>query len=102
VSNPPPDTGKPDERSVWNIRAERVAQQALDEVIGGIDAIPTVSLLMAVLRAEVGELPADEAADLDASFRREEDPEAACTCPPELLERGGFQGGCPVHSSLFR
>lgn len=92
------DTGNPDERSVWSIRAERAAQQVLDEVIDGIDAIPAASLLLAVLRAEVGELPADEADDLEASFRQDEDPEANCTCPPELLERGGYRGGCPVHS----
>jgi hypothetical protein len=22
-----------------------------------------------------------------------------CICPPELVERGGFKGGCPVHSA---
>src|SRR5580692_2267324 len=93
-----PDTPATEERSIWNIRAERVAQQALDEVIDGIDAIPTASLLMAVLRAEVGELDADDMADLDAAFRHEEDPEADCICPPDLLERGGYRGGCPVHS----
>lgn len=21
-----------------------------------------------------------------------------CICPPDLLERGGFRGGCPVHA----
>lgn len=23
---------------------------------------------------------------------------AVCICPPEMLERGGHRGGCPVHS----
>lgn len=22
-----------------------------------------------------------------------------CICPPDLLARGGFKGGCPVHAS---
>jgi hypothetical protein len=24
--------------------------------------------------------------------------EPACTCPPDLVARGGFSGGCPVHA----
>jgi hypothetical protein len=24
--------------------------------------------------------------------------EPSCICPPELRERGGFKGGCPVHA----
>lgn len=27
----------------------------------------------------------------------EELEEEECTCPPELLARGGFRGGCPKH-----
>jgi hypothetical protein len=95
-------TDSPDERSPWSTRAERALEQALDEVRDGIDAIPAVSLAMALLRAEVGELPADEIAELDASFRTEEDPGSVCICPPDLLERGGFRGGCLVHSSFAR
>jgi hypothetical protein len=98
----PEVTPATEERSIWSVRAERIAQQALDEVIDGIDAIPTVSLLMAVLRAEVGELDADDAADLDASFRRDEGDESDCICPPDLLERGGYRGNCPVHSLTHR
>jgi hypothetical protein len=97
-----PDTPATEERSIWSVRAERVAQQALDEVIDGIDAIPTVSLLMAVLRAEVGRLDADDAAELDEAFRYEEDPDADCICPPDLLERGGYRGNCPAHSLTHR
>lgn len=90
------DTGKPD--PIWTARAERVAEQVLSDVKSGTDALPAVSLLEAVLRAEAGELPAGEMAALDAYFRRDEGDEADCTCPPDLLERGGFRGGCPVHS----
>ena len=28
----------------------------------------------------------------------EEDDGPVCICPPELLARDGFKGGCPVHS----
>jgi hypothetical protein len=93
------DTGKPD----WHARAERVAEQVLSDVMSGIDALPAVSLLKAVLHAEVGELPADETAELDEYFRRDEGGEdGRCICPPDLLARGGFRCGCPVHSSLLR
>jgi hypothetical protein len=27
----------------------------------------------------------------------EDVPEPKCICPPELVARGGFRGGCPVH-----
>jgi hypothetical protein len=83
---------------IWNIRAERIAEQALNEIQDSIDAIPTVSLLLAALRAEGGQLPASEAAELDESFRREENPEADCICQSDLLARGGYRGGCPVHA----
>lgn len=29
----------------------------------------------------------------------EPDDGPACICPPDLVERGGFKGGCPVHST---
>ena len=94
------DTAAADDRPIWNVRAERVAQQVLGEVMDGIDAIPAASLLIAVLRAEVGELPADDTTDLDATFRLEEGDESSCICPPGLVERGGFRGGCRVHAGL--
>lgn len=81
------------ERSVWSIRAQEAIEQALGEVIDGDDAIATLSLAVACLQAEVGELDAGDMADLDRSY---EGP--VCICPPDLLERGGFRGDCPVHS----
>lgn len=36
-------------------------------------------------------------ADVDEVIA-EAKPEPACICPPEMLERGGHRGGCPVHS----
>jgi hypothetical protein len=81
------------ERSVWSVRAQEATEQALGEIIDGIDAIATLSLAMACLKAEVGELDPDDMADLDRSYNG-----PVCICPPDLLERGGFKGGCPVHS----
>ena len=97
---PEPPEGQGDEhgahkhpRSVWSIRAEKAIEQALSEVTDNIDAMPALSLAMACLQAEVGELAADDMASLDASFNG-----PVCTCPADLLARGGFRGGCPVHS----
>lgn len=69
-------------------RAERLLEQALDEVRGGVDAIPTLSEAIAVLRVEAGELPADELGDV-----------AVCICSPEQLARGAYRGGCPIHAA---
>jgi hypothetical protein len=82
-----------EERSVWSIRAQEAIEQALGEVIDGDDAIATLSLATACLQAEVGELDAEDMADLDRFYKC-----PICTCPPDLLERGGYRGGCPVHS----
>lgn len=80
------------ERGIWSIRAERTLETALDEVRDGIDAIPAVDLALACLRIEDGSLSADEVDGY--TFPGEE----VCICPPDLLERGGFKGGCPIHS----
>jgi hypothetical protein len=78
--------------SDWGARAERLLEQALDEVRNGIDAIATVDLALACLRIEDESL---SAAELDGyTFPGEQ----VCICPAELLERGGHRGGCPVHS----
>ena len=83
-----------EERSVWSLRAQEAIEQALGEVIDGDDAIATLSLAMACLQAEVGELDADDMADLDRSYKG-----PVCICPPELLARDGFRSGCPVHAA---
>jgi hypothetical protein len=83
-------------QSVWGVRAERLLERALDEVRSGEDAISTVSAAEAALRIELGELPEDAMAGYP--FPGEEDDEDDCICPPDLLARGGFKGGCPVHA----
>ena len=83
-----------EERSVWSLRAQEAIEQALGEVIDGDDAIATLSLAMACLKAEVGELDPDDMADLDRFYNG-----PVCICPPDRLERGGYQGGCPVHAA---
>lgn len=76
-------------------RVERLLGQALEEVRDGIDAIPIVSAALTALRVEAGELGTDA---LDGYPFPDEAPN--CICPPDLLERGGFRGGCPEHSAL--
>jgi hypothetical protein len=83
------------ETATWGARAERLLEQALEETRDGADAIPTVLAALTVLRIEASELSPD---DVDGfPFPGEE--RRGFTCPPELLERGGFGGGCPVHAS---
>lgn len=36
--------------------------------------------------------------DVDDVMAQEAEPGPVCICPPDLLERGGHRGGCPVHS----
>lgn len=88
-----------EERSVWAIRAEHFLEQALDEVRDGIDAIPAVTGALMALRIECGEASEDEMPE-GSSFPGEDN--RVCICPPELLARDGFRGGCPVHSSAAR
>lgn len=47
--------------------------------------------------AEIGEgvevfAPSEEPVEIVEPFEPE------CICPPDLVERGGFRGGCPVHA----
>ena len=85
----------------WSAWIEKLLQQALEEVQSNSEAIPTVDLALRALRAEAGELPEDEAAELAADL---DDllSEPVCICPPELLARDGHAGGCPVHSAMTR
>lgn len=80
--------------SAWAVRAERLLEKALEELRGGYDAIPTVCAAAIVLGIEAGDIPEWE---MDGfPFPGEDDAdESACTCPPDLRERGGFRSSCP-------
>jgi hypothetical protein len=86
------------ENDLWGTRAGRLTERALNEIRGGADAIPYLSAALAALRIEAAELPASE---MDGFVFPGEPSTVACICPPDLVERGGFRGGCPVHSSLY-
>ncbi len=53
------------------------------------DVFAAISLADLALRIGLGETPADE---------WPEESEPLCICPPELVARGGFKGGCPAHA----
>jgi hypothetical protein len=82
--------------NAWTARAVEALERALGEIHDNEDPLPSVSLADACLRAEQGLLDADELADLTYFY---EPPEPECICPPDLIARGGFRGGCPVHGS---
>lgn len=80
--------------TIWSDRAKCLLAQALSEVADGRDAIPTAAAAVAALRIEAGELPADELAGYPWPGEESEKP---CTCPPDLVARGGFVSTCPLH-----
>lgn len=92
-------------RSIWVNRAARLLEQALAEIAGGEDPFAAVELALDALRVENSELPAfklegfpfpGEPQDSAENEKTDED-EEICVCPPDLMERGGYCGGCPVH-----
>jgi hypothetical protein len=84
----------PAEATIWGTRAERLLEQALDEVRSGADAIPAVDAALTALRIEAGQVPEDE---MDGYRFPGEDDDVQCTCPPDLAARGGFRSDCPAH-----
>jgi len=68
----------------------QMARDLLDGEPSDID----VATAIYYLKADLGDLPASELAELVESLS---EPEPECICPPELLARGGFKGACPVH-----
>lgn len=47
-------------KSAWSVAAKRHLEQALDDLLSGIDPIPETDAALACLRMEAGELPKDE------------------------------------------
>lgn len=91
---PTPVKGVEAEDRIWLRRAIRL----LDEAGGRIetdDVIPEISAVLACLQIDCGERPAEI---MDGHhFPDEPEDESGCTCPPDLLARGGFRSTCPVH-----
>lgn len=82
--------------------AERATERALDNMRSNVDASVELSLASVAWDAVMGSAPAAVLADLDEYALTDDGYELTgpgCVCPPELVARGGFKGGCPVHSS---
>jgi hypothetical protein len=65
-----------------------------------IEAVSDEEALKRFERAGLGiEVEIEEGVTLDFQGPWDEIEEIAddCVCPPDLLARGGFKGGCPVH-----
>ena len=78
--------------TVWGERAAEALEQALEELHAGDDPLASVSLANACLEAEQGLLDADEVANLEFTYD-----EPVCTCPADLVARGGWRSGCSAH-----
>lgn len=80
---------------LWRDRAIALLEQAIGELKDAEDALATISAAEACLRVYEGELPEDE---MDGYPFIDEDPEPLpCTCPPGLVERGGWASTCQEH-----
>lgn len=85
-----------EEQELWQGRAKRLLEEAL-YLIDSEDVLPQVSAVQACLRISASEL---DPAEMDGyRFPGEEEDESACTCPPDLRERGGFRSTCRVHGA---
>lgn len=80
--------------ALWSKRAERLAEQALDEIRDEKDAISSLSGALMALRISYGEAPDSE---MDGCRFPGEDVEVPCTCPADLRARGGFRSTCDAH-----
>lgn len=86
---------EPTETALWRQRLEEKLEIALGETRDNVDPSASISLAEVYSRAWAGEATDDELDDL-REYEERREPE--CICPPDLLERGGFRGGCPVHA----
>lgn len=84
--------------------AERATEQALDNIRSGEDAGGDLSLASAAWDVVMGLATDDERANMNEYVLTDDggyEVERPCICPPDLLARGGFKGGCPVHALHF-
>ncbi len=90
AERPAAGTSLPDDfAEKWFCRAKGLLEDALAR-IDDEDVLQQVTEAEMCLRIAFGEA---DPAEL-------EDGEAVCICPPALVARGGFRGGCPVHGSF--
>lgn len=93
------------ERSKHYELAVRATALALDNMQSDIDAIAELSLAAVAWDAVMGAASPDQLADLDeyvltddGGYEIEVGDGGECNCPPDLVARGGFRSGCPVHA----
>jgi hypothetical protein len=77
----------------WSERADEQLEEALSALRDPNETsdavLSALHLAELAFRIALGETPEDEWTDEYVPV---------CICPPELVERGGFKGGCPVHA----
>jgi hypothetical protein len=81
-----------DQGAVWQALAEEFLLEALVAVRDNSDGIPWADAAMMAMRVWAGEIP--DPGDL-APVTLE------CTCPPDLVARGGFRSTCPEHGPYY-
>ncbi len=77
----------------WKAAAKHWLEAALANVDTDTEAVAEAEAALMCCRILAGEAEPDP--DLLVSDEDED-----CTCPPDLLARGGFSSGCPAHSRL--
>lgn len=84
--------------------AKRATARALDNMGSNDDAGAELSLASTAWDAVMGMATDDQLDDLaeyvltdDGGYDIDPGDPGDCICPPELLARDGFRGGCPVH-----
>lgn len=96
-TTPEPGTGE------WYAAlAERAVESALDSIRSGEDAAPALSLAATAWDVVMGHATEDQRADMDEYLLADDGgyvlhDSVRCTCPPDVVARGGYASGCPVH-----
>jgi hypothetical protein len=81
------------------VLAERATEQALMAMRADRDAGADLALAAAAWAVVMGDAGDDIRADMDEYELTDDGYQLRqpCTCPPDLLARGGFRSTCPVH-----
>lgn len=86
-----------EQAAVWRVEAERLVNEVRDAILADEDAIPLACELVAVLHLWGGEAPEYMRVSAADYAERFAEPEPECTCPTDLVERGGFESTCSLH-----